>query len=105
MINPRGVKPTMALNLAPSMHELIYDMIHSGELFIIEIAQAAGCNKSTIRIFGSVKAQPIKGGRTRNITPVMVEALCDHLIEKRKACSIFGRIRTSSNENEHQSRL
>ena len=57
-------------------------MIHSGELSIIEMAQAAGCNKSTIRMFGSVKAQPIKGGRTCNITQVMVEVLCDHLIDK-----------------------
>jgi predicted transcriptional regulator len=79
----------MAPNLAPSKHELIYDMIHSGELSMNEMAQAAGCNKSTIsrissniRMFGSVKAPPIKGGRPRNITPVMLEALCDHLIEK-----------------------
>lgn len=75
MINPRGVKPTMALNLAPSMHELIYDMIHSGELFIIEIAQAAGCNKSTIRIFGSVKSQPIKADELV-ISPQSWSRLC-----------------------------
>lgn len=31
---------------------------------------------------GSVKAPPIKGGRPRSITPVMLKALCDHLIEK-----------------------
>jgi DNA-binding Xre family transcriptional regulator len=64
-------------------------MIHSGELSINEMSQAAGCNQSTIsrissniRMFGSVKAPPIKGGRPRNITPVMLEALCDHLVEK-----------------------
>jgi transposase len=79
----------MALTLAPSKHELIYDMIHSGELSINEMARAAGCNKSTIsrissniRMFGSVKAPLNKGGRPRNITPVMLEALCDHLFEK-----------------------
>ncbi|KAJ5434405.1 hypothetical protein N7491_005000 [Penicillium cf. griseofulvum] len=79
----------MAPNLAPSEHELIYDMIHSGELSITKIAQAAGCNKSTIsrissntKMFGSVKAPPNKGGRPRSITPVILEALCDHLIEK-----------------------
>jgi hypothetical protein len=33
-------------------------------------------------MFGRVKAPPIKGGRPHNITPVMLEALCDHLIEK-----------------------
>lgn len=79
----------MAPNLAPSKHELIYDMIHSGELSISQMAQAAGCNRSTIlrissniRIFGSVKAPPNKGGQPRSITPIMLEALCDHLLEK-----------------------
>ncbi|KAJ6150244.1 hypothetical protein N7471_001443 [Penicillium samsonianum] len=79
----------MAPNLAPSKHELIYDMIHGGELSINETAQAAGYNKSTIsrissniRMFSSVKALPIKGGRPRNISLVMLEALCDHLVEK-----------------------
>jgi hypothetical protein len=53
------------------------------------MAQAAGCNKSTSReisskkrMFGSVKAPPNKGGRPGHITPVMLETLCDHLIEK-----------------------
>ncbi|CAG8418802.1 unnamed protein product [Penicillium salamii] len=79
----------MAPNLAPSKHELIYDMIHSGERSITKMALAAGCNKSTIwrissniRMFGTVKAPPIKGGRPRSITPLILEALCDHLIEK-----------------------
>lgn len=79
----------MAPNLAPSKHELIYDMIYSGELSLTDMAQAAGCNKSTIsrissniRIFGSVKAPLNKGGRPRSIAPAMLEALCDHLIEK-----------------------
>jgi hypothetical protein len=57
------VQPTMAPNLASSKHGLIYDMIHSSQLSITEMAQAAGCNKSTvsrissnISMFGSVKA-------------------------------------------------
>ncbi|CDM32992.1 Probable transposable element [Penicillium roqueforti FM164] len=33
-------------------------------------------------MFGSVKAPLNKGGRQRSITPVMLEALCDHLLEK-----------------------
>lgn len=64
-------------------------MIHSGELSITEIAQAAGCNKSTIlrissniRMFGSVKAPLIRGGRPCSNTLVMLEALCDDLIKK-----------------------
>lgn len=63
--------------------------LHSGELSLTEIAQAAGYKKSTlsrissnIRMYGSVKAPPIKGGRPRKITPVMLEALCDYMIEK-----------------------
>lgn len=38
----------MAPNLAPSKRELIYDIIHNGELSISQMAQAAGCNNSTI---------------------------------------------------------
>jgi hypothetical protein len=82
-------EPKMAPNLAASKPELIYDMIHSGELSVSELAEAAGCNKSTIRrissnirIFGRFKAPPNKGGRPRNITPVMLDALCEHLLEK-----------------------
>jgi hypothetical protein len=48
----------MALNLAPSKLKLISNMIHSGELSITEMAQAAGCSL------------------------VMLEALCNYLIEK-----------------------
>ena len=33
-------------------------------------------------MFGSAKAPPNKGGRPRSITPVMLEALCDRLLEK-----------------------
>lgn len=79
-------QPKMAPNLASCKHELIYDMIHSSELSITEMARAAGCNKRTIsrissniRVFGSVKVPLIKDGQPRSITPVMLEALCDHL--------------------------
>lgn len=79
----------MAPNLAPSKHELIHDMLRSGELSISQMAKAAGCNKRTIlRIssniwtFGVVKALPNKGGRPRSISLVMLEGLCDHLLEK-----------------------
>ena len=47
----------MAPNLALPKHELIYDMIYSGEPSIIEMARVAGCNKSTIsRIFSNIRA-------------------------------------------------
>jgi hypothetical protein len=55
------------------------------------MAQAASCNRitilrisSNIRNFGSVKASPNKGGLLRSITPFMLEALCDHLLENLK---------------------
>lgn len=79
----------MAPNLAPSKGKPIYDMIHRGDLSISQMAQAAGCNRSTIlrisskiRMFGSVKSPSNKGGRPRSITPVMLEALCEYLLEK-----------------------
>jgi hypothetical protein len=75
------VEPKMAPTLAPK-HELLYDMIFSGEYLYRRIAEAAGCNRSTIRrissnvqMFRSVNALHNKGGRPRNITPVMLEVL------------------------------
>jgi hypothetical protein len=79
----------MALNLAPSKHKFIYDMIRSGELSILELAEAAGYNKSTIlrissniRMFSSIKALANKCGRLRSITPIILEALYNYLFEK-----------------------
>lgn len=79
----------MAPNLAKSTLRLIYDMISSSELTTFQIAQVAGCSKrailrirSNLRLFGTIKAPSIKAGRPRSITPVMLEALCDHLLEK-----------------------
>jgi hypothetical protein len=53
------------------------------------MAEAAGCSKRSIialtanlRMFGDVRAPLIPGGCPRVITPVMLEALCDHLLEK-----------------------
>lgn len=64
-------------------------MISSGELTASQIAEAAGCNKraitrirSNMRLFGSIRAPSIKAGRPRSITPIMLEALCDRLLEK-----------------------
>lgn len=64
-------------------------MISSGELTTSQIAEAAGCSKraitrirSNLRVFGSIKAPSIKAGRPRSITPNMLEALCDRLLEK-----------------------
>jgi hypothetical protein len=81
--NHNGIQPS------PSKHELIHGMIHSGELSVVQMAQAAGCNKRTnliissyIRTFGSFKALLNKEVRPRSINQVILEALCDHLLEK-----------------------
>jgi transposase len=65
-------------------------MLVSGEpLTASQIAEAAGCSersikniRSNLRLFGSVRAPPNGVGRRRSITPVMLEALCDHLLER-----------------------
>jgi transposase len=53
------------------------------------MAEEADCSKPTIknirrnlRQFGSVHAPPTRVGRRRTVTPLMLEVLCDHLLEK-----------------------
>jgi len=79
----------MAPNLAKSTLVLIHDMIANNELTTSQISKAAGCSKraifrirSNLRLFGSVKTPPIKPGRPQSITPIMLEVLCDHLLDK-----------------------
>jgi hypothetical protein len=69
-------------------HDSINDMMCSGERLILEMAEAASCNKtiilrisSNIRMLSSVKASPNEGGPSQSITPVIIEALFDHLLE------------------------
>lgn len=80
---------TMAPRLAVSKLETIRDMIISQSLTTSQMAEAAGCSKRSIitisanlRMFGDVRAPLIPGGRPRVITPIMLESLCDHLLEK-----------------------
>jgi hypothetical protein len=54
-------------------------MISSGELTTSQMAEAAGCSKrailrirSNLRLLGTIKAPPIKAGRPRSITPVIL---------------------------------
>ena len=75
--------------LPPSTREMTYGMIVSNELTASQMAKAADCHKRTIkrhrsnvRMFGSVTAPPNKSGRPRSLTPLMVQVLCDHLVEK-----------------------
>jgi transposase len=79
----------MAPNLAVSQHDLIRGMISAGTLTTAQMATVAGCSersikaiRSNLRHFNSTKAPPNGGGRLQSITPSMLEALCDHLIEK-----------------------
>lgn len=64
-------------------------VIASNELTTSQMAKAAGCSKraiigirSNLRLFGSVKAPSITSGRPQSITPIMLEALFDHLLDK-----------------------
>jgi transposase len=79
----------MAPRLATSQLELIRDMNYSKSLTASQMAEAAGCSersiktiRSNLRLFGSVRAPSNGAGRPRSITSIMLEALCDHLLEK-----------------------
>lgn len=74
---------------APATREFIRDMILSRSLTTSEIVEAARCTprsvitiRSNFRQFGDTRARPIRAGRPRSITPLMLEALCDYLLEK-----------------------
>ena len=78
----------MAPNLAKSQHDLISNMI-SSEANDSEIAEAAGCStrsiraiRSNIRIFGSSNTPRNSRGRNRIVILLILDALCEHLLEK-----------------------
>lgn len=80
---------TMALRLHLSKLEMIQHMILSKSLTALQTAKAAECSKRSIinisnnlRRFGNVRAPLTRVGRRRSITPTMLEALCDRLLEK-----------------------
>jgi transposase len=79
----------MAPTFAASQHDMIRDMILSKSLKSVDMAAAAGCSDRTIRnigtnmqSFGSTRAPFNGGGRRRRITPVMLDALREKLLEK-----------------------
>jgi transposase len=79
----------MAPNLAISQRQMVHNVILSNELTAARMADAAGCSiravkyiRSNLRAFGSVKAPWSGGGRPRSVTPPMLEALREHLVEK-----------------------
>jgi transposase len=78
----------MAPNLADSQHVQIYDMTLSN-CPPAEIAKDVGCSEravyaiqSNLRHFGSTKAPSNGVGRPRSVTPPMLDALCEYLLEK-----------------------
>jgi transposase len=82
----------MAPNLAESQHAQIRDMILDNRPSA-EIADVVNCSersvfaiKSNLRLFGSTKAPSNGVGRPRSITPPMLDALCEHLLEKPGLC-------------------
>ena len=81
----------MAPRLPPAKLHLIRDMIESQSLGTSKMAEEAECSQATIinicanlRQFRSVHAPSTRIGRKRTITPLMIEALCEHLPEKRR---------------------
>ena len=79
----------MAPRLPPCKLEMIRDMIQSESLTISQMATAAECSERSIisirtnlRLFGNIRAPSTRVGRQRSITPPMLQALCDHLLEK-----------------------
>jgi hypothetical protein len=80
----------MAPHLAESQQVLIGHMIASKVPFEAKhIAKVAVCSRRTIqttrsntRKFGSTKAPPNREGRHRSITPPMLDALCEHLLDE-----------------------
>ena len=80
----------MAPRLAVSQLDLIRDaLLSSPPLTTSQIARIADCSprsvrtiRSNLHCFGNVRAPPNGIGRRRSVTPLMLNALCDHLLEK-----------------------
>lgn len=76
----------MAPNLSLSQHHQIRDMTLSNSLTGVQIAGVAGCSTRSVRTIRTnlrcFKAPANGAGRPKSITPPMLHALCDRLIEK-----------------------
>ena len=79
---------SMAPSLPASITQMTYDMIVSSGLNASQMAnQPVAINRpsrhrSNVRLFGSATAPPNKGGRLRSLSPLMIQVLCDHWLEK-----------------------
>lgn len=80
----------MASSIESWQRKKIIHMIYSkNELTTSQMAKVAQCSERSItdirknlRLFGSVRSPPVSAGRQRSITPIMLDALCEHLAEK-----------------------
>lgn len=80
----------MARNIEPWQRKMIAHMICSKQrLTTSQIAKAAKCSERSVtnickkmRLYGSARSPPICVGRPSTITPVMLDALREHLVEK-----------------------
>lgn len=79
----------MAPRLSPSKLQFIHDMMKSQSLTTTQMADAAECSDRTIknirrnlRLFGKVHSPSNHVDRRRTITPPVLDALCDYLLEK-----------------------
>ena len=80
---------SMAPHLAASQRELIRHMISDGSLKVSEMAKLAQCSERSIkairvnvRCFSATNAPRNRGGRRRSLTPSMLDALRERLLEK-----------------------
>lgn len=78
----------MAPPLPPAKKQLICDMTRSGKS-ISDTAHNAECSKqavkyirSNLRLFGTTGMPPNRRGRWPSVTPPMLEALCEYLLDK-----------------------
>jgi hypothetical protein len=81
----RQLPPRMAPHLAESQHVIIGDMTASKVPFKAkQIANVAGCSRRAIyrrRLNRPPRTSPNPVGRPRSITPLILDTLCEHLLE------------------------
>lgn len=76
----------MARHLDSRQHRMAVHMIRSKWLSNPQISQIAKCSERSVtelrrklRLYGTAKPHLVRAGRPPSITPLMLEALCDHL--------------------------
>jgi len=77
------------ISLQPGIDDNIINIVIPSKSKDTEIAEAAGCTPRSVRairwktrFLGTPRAPRNSPGRKRSITPSMLNALCEHLLEK-----------------------